>query len=37
MCLGNHDYGTDTMGVGNSIHQINYAKNLKQTEKMDNG
>jgi len=29
MCLGNHDYGTDTMGVGNSIHQINYAKKSK--------
>ena len=33
MCLGNHDYGTDTMGVGNSIHQINYIKNLNQMEK----
>ena len=33
MCLGNHDYGTDTIGVGNSIHQINYTKKSKSDGK----
>jgi len=33
MCLGNHDYGLDTISIGNSIYQLHYAKKSKENGK----
>ena len=33
MCLGNHDYGLDTISIGNSIYQLYYAKKSKENGK----
>lgn len=33
MCLGNHDYGLNTIGIGNSIYQLNYANKSKKDKK----
>ena len=32
MSIGNHDYGEDTCGKGNSIYQINYGRRSKNKE-----